>query len=99
MSLVLAGTKCGRGGVEGNQGKKHLQSRLQGSGKCVFCHIYVCAIRCCVCVYIIVPHIYVCVIDDHLPVSSMCVCQVDLKCKELGSGGYYYPEHLPVLGQ
>ena len=25
--------------------------------------------------------------------------QVDVKCKELGSGGYYYPDHLPVLGE
>lgn len=24
--------------------------------------------------------------------------KVDLKCKESASGGYYYPEHLPVLG-
>ena len=24
---------------------------------------------------------------------------MDVKCKELGSGGYYYPEHLPVLGE
>ena len=30
--------------------------------------------------------------------KTFCV-QVDLKCKELGSGGYYYPEHLPVLGE
>jgi len=25
--------------------------------------------------------------------------QVDLKCIEAGNGGYYYPEHLPILGR
>ena len=24
---------------------------------------------------------------------------MDLKCKESAPGGYYYPEHLPVLGK
>lgn len=24
---------------------------------------------------------------------------MDLKCKELANGGYYFPEHLPVLGE
>ena len=24
--------------------------------------------------------------------------QVDVKCTQPGDGGYYYPDHLPVLG-
>ena len=29
-----------------------------------------------------------------------CICpQVDLKCVEPGDGGYYYPDHLPTLGE
>ena len=25
--------------------------------------------------------------------------QMDLKCKELAIGGYFFPEHLPLLGE
>ena len=30
--------------------------------------------------------------------SHNIVLQVDLKCITPAEGGYYYPEHLPVLG-
>ena len=29
----------------------------------------------------------------------MYIVQVELKCTEPTSGGYYYPEHLPLLGE
>ena len=39
-----------------------------------------------------------CLVYEHA-VSVLLYTQVDLKCVDPASGGYYYPDHLPVLGE
>lgn len=76
-------------------------------------HVYICTFTCnvhslgsCISRFNIiiitdsdVPHIYMCF------AMYMCIyiimymyLQVDLQCVSATSGGYYYPDHLPILG-
>ena len=38
-------------------------------------------------------------VDSFYVVFTLILWQVDLQCRVPGNGGYYYPDHLPVLGE
>lgn len=49
-------------------------------------------------------YVYACthaiqVVDSFYVVFTFILWQVDLQCRVPGNGGYYYPDHLPVLGE
>ena len=50
-----------------------------------------------VCVWMYVYHLQI--VDSFYVVFTLILWQVDLQCRVPGNGGYYYPDHLPVLGE
>ena len=44
-------------------------------------------------------HIYLFVLSSECTDSHSIFLQIDVKFKVAATGGYYYPGHLPVLGE
>ena len=85
--------KCCSCDLEALTIEQHLLRWAQGKGTCIYNVLMTDVLHMC-----IHSDNVLCITYIHICTCTCIYLQVDLQCVSATSGGYYYPDHLPILG-